>query len=112
MAQIEKTNGTPKSSILIGFSIIKFIHFGGPPLFLGNTQLVKHYDTPQMKKKRRRMGEPRLTPVFIDVVPNRYVPSVEPSDVCDGKKRMDVTGNRKVVWGPFKIGRGSLFDKF
>ena len=67
----------------------------------------------QMKnKKQLRMGEPRLTPVFIDVVPNRYVPSVEPSDVCDGKVGMDVTGSTKVVWEAFKIGRGSLFDKF
>ena len=30
---VSKNNGTPKSSILIGFSIIKFIHFG-VPLFL------------------------------------------------------------------------------
>ena len=29
-----KNRGTPKSSILIGFSIIFTIHFGGPPLFL------------------------------------------------------------------------------
>ena len=31
---VSKNNGTPKSSILIGFSIIFTIHFGGPPLFL------------------------------------------------------------------------------
>ena len=31
-----KNRGTPKSSILIGFSIIFTIHFGGPPLFLNN----------------------------------------------------------------------------
>ena len=30
---VSKNNGTPKSSILIGFSIIFTIHFGGPPLF-------------------------------------------------------------------------------
>ena len=30
----------PKSSILIGFSIIFTIHFGGPPLFLENIQMV------------------------------------------------------------------------
>ena len=30
----KNNNGTPKSSILIGFSIIFTIHFGGPPLFL------------------------------------------------------------------------------
>ena len=29
----------PKSSILIGFSIIFTIHFGGPPLFFGNSQM-------------------------------------------------------------------------
>ncbi len=31
---VSKNNGTPKSSILIGFSIIFTIHFGGPPIFL------------------------------------------------------------------------------
>ena len=31
---VSKNNGTPKSSILIGFSIIFTIHFGGPPQFL------------------------------------------------------------------------------
>ena len=30
---VSKNSGTPKSSILIGFSIIFTIHFGGPPLF-------------------------------------------------------------------------------
>ena len=31
---VSKNNGTPKSSILRGFSIIFTIHFVGPPLFL------------------------------------------------------------------------------
>ena len=31
---VSNYNGTPKSSILIGISIIFTIHFGGPPLFL------------------------------------------------------------------------------
>ncbi len=31
---VSKNKGSPKSSILIGFSIIFTIHFGGPPLFL------------------------------------------------------------------------------
>ena len=31
---VSENNGTPKSSILIGFSMIFTIHFGGPPLFL------------------------------------------------------------------------------
>ena len=34
-----KNNGTPKSSILIGFSIIFTIHFGGFPTILGNTHV-------------------------------------------------------------------------
>ena len=34
-----KIMGTPKSSILIGFSIIFTIHFGGKPTIFGNTQL-------------------------------------------------------------------------
>ena len=37
---VSKNRGTPKSSILIGFSIIFTIHFGGFPLFL-----VQHPDT-------------------------------------------------------------------
>ena len=39
---ISKNNGTPKSSILIGFSIIFTIHFGGKlPLFLETTIYLK-----------------------------------------------------------------------
>ena len=39
---VSKNNGTPKSSILIGFSIIFTIHFGGQyhPYFWFNTQLI------------------------------------------------------------------------
>ncbi len=36
---VSKNNGTPKSSILIGFSIIKFIHFGGFTPIFGNTHI-------------------------------------------------------------------------
>ncbi len=32
---VSKNRATPKSPILIGFSFIFTIHFGGPPLFLG-----------------------------------------------------------------------------
>ena len=35
---VSKNNGTPKSSILIGFSIIFTIHFGGTPIF-GNIHM-------------------------------------------------------------------------
>ena len=39
---VSKNYGTPKSSILIGFSIIFTIHFGGtPPLFL-ETPIYRH----------------------------------------------------------------------
>ena len=37
---VSKNNGTPKSSNLIGFSIILTIHFGGFPPIFGNTQMV------------------------------------------------------------------------
>ena len=37
---VSKNNGTPKSSILTGFSIIFTIHFGGFSLFFGNTQMA------------------------------------------------------------------------
>ena len=39
---VSKNNGTPKSSILIGFSIIFTIHFGGPPLFFGNIHVKEN----------------------------------------------------------------------
>ena len=46
---VSENSGTPKSSILIGFSIIFIIHFGGTPIF-GNTHLMdfwcKHFSTP------------------------------------------------------------------
>ena len=34
---VSKNRSTPKSSIFIGFSIIKFIHFGGFPTIFGST---------------------------------------------------------------------------
>ena len=41
---VSKNWGTPKSSILIGFSIINFIHFGGkPPLFLETAIVIVRY---------------------------------------------------------------------
>ena len=36
---VSKNNGTPKSSILIGLSIIFTIHFGGFPPIFGNTYM-------------------------------------------------------------------------
>ena len=43
---VSKNRGTPKSSILIGCSLIFTIHFGGPPLYvkihLGNEVLTHH----------------------------------------------------------------------
>ena len=36
---VSKNRGTPKSSILIGFSIIFTIHFWGFPIIFGNTQI-------------------------------------------------------------------------
>ena len=38
---VSKNNGTPKSSILIGFSIIFTIHFGFFPPIFGNIHLMK-----------------------------------------------------------------------
>ena len=38
---VSENSGTPKSSILIGFSIIFTIHFGGPPLFLETPVICK-----------------------------------------------------------------------
>ena len=40
---VSKNHGTPKSSILIGFSIIFTIHFGGQiSLFLETQELRRH----------------------------------------------------------------------
>ena len=42
---VSKNNGTPKSSILIGFSIIFTIHFGGKiPYFWFNTHVYQTLD--------------------------------------------------------------------
>ena len=38
---VSKNRGTPKSSILIGFSIIFTIHFGGFPPIFGNTHMFQ-----------------------------------------------------------------------
>ena len=53
--------GTPKSSILIGFSIIFTIHFGGPPLFLGfhPDGPVKHWNHNQLQPASA--SPPRVT---------------------------------------------------
>ncbi len=37
---VSKNNGTPKSSILIGFFIIFTIHFGGFPPIFGNIHIL------------------------------------------------------------------------
>ena len=37
---VSENSGTPKSSILIGFSIIFTIHFGGVPPIFGNTHFA------------------------------------------------------------------------
>ena len=39
MGYVGLPEGTPKSSILIGFSIIFTIHFGGVPPIFGNTHM-------------------------------------------------------------------------
>ena len=44
---VSKNSSTPKSSILIGFSIIFTIHFGGKPPIFGNTYIPKNHKKPQ-----------------------------------------------------------------
>ena len=53
---VSKNRGTPKSSILIGFSIIFTIHFG-VPVFL-ETPICKH-DSVLLGKKNLRLGDIR-----------------------------------------------------
>ena len=40
---VSNNNGTPKSSILVGFSIIFTIHFGGFPPIFGSTPIYLHF---------------------------------------------------------------------
>ena len=47
---VSENRGTPKSSILIGFSIINH-SFWGIPIF-GNTHMENHPKTPSFTKKR------------------------------------------------------------
>ena len=42
---VSKNSGTPKSSILIGFSIMFTIHFGGFPPIFGNTHISVFFST-------------------------------------------------------------------
>ncbi len=49
---VSKNRGTPKSSVLIGLSIIFTIHFGGKfPLFL---------ETPISSRKKKMKSQPRI----------------------------------------------------
>ena len=45
---VSKNSGTPKSFILIGFSIIFTIHFGGPPLFLEAPHIAEVVSRPNL----------------------------------------------------------------
>ncbi len=63
---VSKNNGTPKSSILIGFSIINHPFWGKTPIF-GNTQIV----TKQMKRNvhsSHPMGDFRQDPTSLGPV--------------------------------------------
>ena len=40
---VSNNNGTPKSSILVGFSIIFTIHFGCFPPIFGSTPIYLHF---------------------------------------------------------------------
>ena len=67
---VSKNNGTPKSSILIGFSIIFTTHFGVPRIF-GNTHItsrsLKFFGEltapgPDPNEDQKMMGIPRVGP--------------------------------------------------
>ena len=74
---VSKNYGTPKSSMLIGFSIIKFIHFGGPPLFLetpiykNDSFLFEHPPSVDMWSQRLQLSLQRWLPL----VPRSVRPS-------------------------------------
>ena len=53
---VSKNSGTPKSSILIGFSIIFTIHFGIFPLFLVQHPYIKSQKMAQLLSRPRRFG--------------------------------------------------------
>ena len=58
---VSKNNGTPKSSILIGFSLIFTIHFGGFPPIFGNTHISKRQRVLQGATSRLVQGTGRCT---------------------------------------------------
>ena len=72
---VSKNNGTPKSSILIGFSIIFTIHFGGPinlePWFVGVVNQLFNFLYIFLPKKKHLPQENRVTSsktsIFVDV---------------------------------------------
>ena len=49
---VSENNGTPKSSILIGFSIIFTIHFGGFPTIFGNIHILRRWILSKIKKRQ------------------------------------------------------------
>ena len=53
---VSKNRGTPKSSILIGFSIILTIHFGGTHIF-GNIQIVVGFPRVSFPPNRRKEAD-------------------------------------------------------
>ena len=60
---VSENSGTPKSSILIGFSIIFTIHFGGFPPIFGNTHLCPGKNKTIFKKVPSFLGGILMTEV-------------------------------------------------
>ena len=54
---VSENSGTPKSSILMGFSIIFTIHFGGNTPIFGNTHIYDSYEPPKKISKRKNMHQ-------------------------------------------------------
>ena len=93
---VSEKGGIPKSSILIGFSIIFTIHFGGfPPIFAS-------------------------TPIFFKISwfnpPTSYILKEPQSFLAvfvmqrDGQARLDFIQNVERIWGKSPEGKGDGFS--
>ena len=73
---VSKKNGTPKSSILIGFSIIFTIHFGGfsTPIF-GNIHMASNIHCFSLRCNRKYKSQDLSRPLRIETEAMMETPS-------------------------------------
>ena len=101
---VSKNNGTPKSSILIGFSIIFTIHFGGTPPIFGSTPIYRSWTCIFQVFSG---GMPCFGPPF--GVTNRHFQFIELA--CHLLWTSQVLEYVRVIWGWYRMSKKDLKHK-